>query len=104
MSYAIIRTGGAQKRVAAGDVVDIERLDGDPGTEVIFDQVLLLQAGETTKIGAPTVEGAKVKATIVQQRRGKKVLSFKFRRRKNSHRIRGHRQYITSVRITGIEG
>ena len=102
MTYAIIRTGGKQVKVAAGDIVAVERLEGETGADISFDEVLLLsQDGEAT-VGSPTVEGAKVSATILEQGRAKKILVFKMKRRKGYRKLRGHRQQYTRVRITGI--
>lgn len=99
--FAVIKTGGKQYRVAANDVVTVEKLDGDAGATVTFGEVLMI-GGATVTIGAPTVKGASVAAEIVEQTRGPKVISFKKRRRQNSKRKRGHRQDLTTVRITAI--
>jgi len=101
MAYAVIRTGGKQYRVAAGDVVQVATLAGNPGDKVKFDDVLLV-GGETTTIGTPTVAGAAVEAEIVQHGRGPKIIVFKFRKRKRSRKKAGHRQNFTAVRITGV--
>lgn len=100
--YAVIKTGGKQYRVEQGATLAIERLDGDTGAEVSFDEVLLVGSDSATTIGRPLVQGASVKATIVEQGRAKKVIIFKFRRRKNYKRKKGHRQYFTRVRIDSI--
>jgi large subunit ribosomal protein L21 len=100
--FAVIKTGGKQYRVAADDVVTIEKLDVAAGEVVEFNEVLIIGEGADAKIGAPFVAGAVVKAEVVEHNRGKKVLSFKKRRRQNSKRIRGHRQHHTVVRITAI--
>ena len=100
--FAVIRTGGKQYRVAAGDTITIEKLVGEPGDVVAFEQVLMLVDGATTEIGAPSVGGATVAGELVEQTRGAKVIAFKKRRRKNSKRKRGHRQDITIVRVTDI--
>src|SRR5438552_452545 len=101
--YAVIKTGGKQYRVAAGDKLRVEKLPGNPGDIVMFDQVLLV-GGDTLKLGKPLVGGAKVEAKIVAQDRGKKIIVFKFRRRKNYRRKNGHRQPYTALEITGIQG
>ncbi len=101
--YAVIKTGGKQYRVAADDVVTIEKLAGEPGDKIEFGEVLML-GGDSPKIGAPLVSGALVKAEVVEQTRGPKVIAFKKRRRKNSRRKRGHRQDLTTVKITEIIG
>ena len=100
--FAVIKTGGKQYRVAADDVVTIEKLDIAAGEVVEFKEVLVIGEGADAKIGAPFVAGAVVKAEVVEHNRGDKVLSFKKRRRQNSKRIRGHRQHHTVVRITAI--
>lgn len=100
--FAVIKTGGKQYRVAANDVVTIEKLDLAAGEVVEFNEVLVIGEGADAKIGAPFVAGAVVKAEVVEHNRGPKVLSFKKRRRQNSKRIRGHRQHHTVVRITAI--
>ncbi len=102
--YAVIKTGGKQYRVSKDDVLTVERLEGKPGAKLSFDQVLMVGEGDKVKIGAPTVSGAKVTAELVEQTRGEKVIAFKKRRRKNSRRKRGHRQDLTTVKITGITG
>jgi large subunit ribosomal protein L21 len=101
MSYAVIRTGGKQYRVAPGDLVRIERLPGDVGAAVEFTEVLLT-GGDTVRVGTPLVEGALVRAQIVSQSRDRKILVYKKKRRKNYRRRRGHRQSITTVRVTEI--
>lgn len=102
MPYAVIRTGGKQYRVAPGDLVRIERLEGDVGTAVEFAEVLLTSDDAAIRVGAPLLEGTKVLGTIVDQGRARKVLIFKKKRRKNYRRRRGHRQSITTVRVTEI--
>jgi large subunit ribosomal protein L21 len=97
--FAVIKTGGKQYKVAAADVITIEKLPFFAGDEVAFSEVLLLNDGSSTHVGAPTVSGATVVGTIVEQIRGPKVIAFKKRRRQNSRRKRGHRQLLTTVRI-----
>jgi large subunit ribosomal protein L21 len=99
--FAVIRTGGKQYHVAAEDVIKIERIDGEPGSVVAFDEVLVV-GGDATLLGTPTVAGATVAGELMEQSRGPKVIAFKKRRRKNSRRKRGHRQEYTVVRITEI--
>ena len=96
--FAVIRTGGKQYKVAQGDVLEIERLPGEAGSAVTFSEVLVAGA----KVGAPLIAGASVAAEIVAQERADKVVAFKKKRRKNTHRKRGHRQHFTRVKITGI--
>ena len=100
--YAVIKTGGKQYRVQAGDRVMIEKLDGAVGDTVEFDQVLLLSDGQTVSVGTPVVDGAKVKGEIIEQGRGKKLIVYKFKRRKDYRRKNGHRQSFTSVRIDEV--
>ena len=102
--FAVIKTGGKQYRVAANDVLTIEKLEAEAGAIVEFNEILVIGVGADAKLGAPFVSGATVKAEVVEHNRGKKVLSFKKRRRQNSKRIRGHRQHHTVVRITDILG
>jgi large subunit ribosomal protein L21 len=101
---AIIRTGGKQYRVAPGDVLRVEKLTGDVGSNIEFEDVLLVGSGAAVKIGTPRVGGAKVTAQITQHGRGKKLIVYKFRRRKNYRRKNGHRQAYTEIKVTGIEG
>jgi large subunit ribosomal protein L21 len=100
--YAVIKTGGKQYRVKEGDVFNIERLRDDVGAELTFDEVLAVGEGASLKIGAPHVAGATVSATVVAQARAKKIIVFKFKRRKNYQRKRGHRQYFTRIKINSI--
>src|SRR5215813_12199047 len=102
--YAVIKTGGKQYRVAADDVLTIERIEGETGATVEFAEVLMLGGAGDAKVGAPAVMGAKVVAEVVEQGRAAKVIAFKKRRRKNSRRKRGHRQHQTVVRIKEIVG
>jgi large subunit ribosomal protein L21 len=102
--YAVIKTGGKQYRVSKDDVVTIERVSGDAGAKVEFDQVLMVGSGSDIKLGAPIVSGVKVIAELVEHSRGPKLIAFKKRRRKNSRRKKGHRQDLSIVRITDITG
>lgn len=102
--YAVIKTGGKQYRVSKDEVLKIERIEGEAGSEISFDQVLMVGEGASIKIGSPVVKGAKVTAELVEQSRGPKLIAFKKRRRKNSRRKKGHRQDLTTVRITNITG
>ena len=99
--FAVIRTGGKQYSVKQDDVIVVEKLDGDEGAKITFGEVMLL-GGDKPKHGAPLVSGASVAGEIVKQARGEKVVAFKKKRRKNTHRKRGHRQHQTTVKITGI--
>jgi len=100
--YAVIKTGGKQYRVAAGDKIQIEKLVGNPGDAVEFTEVLMVANGEAVNIGAPHVAGAKVVGEIASQDRGPRVIIFKKRRRKHYRRRNGHRQDLTSVTIREI--
>ncbi len=100
--YAVIRTGGKQYRVAQGDKLHVEKLDGKVGDSITLTDVLLV-GGDALKVGTPLVAGAKVEAKITAQDRGKKIVVFKFRRRKNYRRKNGHRQPFTALEITGIK-
>lgn len=101
--HAVIKTGGKQYIVKPGDVIDVEKISGEPGEEVNFEEVLLVSAdGEDVKVGSPVVESAKVEGRIVQQKKGEKIVVFKFKRRKGYRRKAGHRQSLTSVEITSI--
>jgi large subunit ribosomal protein L21 len=99
--FAVIKTGGKQYRVAEDQVIQIEKIKGEPGQIVQLSDVLVL-GGETTQLGAPTIAGASVAAEVIEQGRGPKIIAFKKRRRKNSRRKRGHRQEFTLLRITEI--
>jgi large subunit ribosomal protein L21 len=101
MEYAVIRTGGKQYRVEPGSLIRVEKLDGDVGASIEFNEVLLA-GGEAIRIGTPLVEGVTVRGEIVGHLRDKKVLIFKKKRRKNHRRRRGHRQSLTTVRVTEI--
>jgi large subunit ribosomal protein L21 len=101
--FAVIKTGGKQYSVSAGDTITVMALDGAAGDKVTFDEVLFVGADGAAKIGAPLVPGASVSGEIAEQTRSPKTISFKKRRRQNSKRKRGHRQDLTLVRITAIE-
>ena len=103
MDYAVIKTGGKQYRVSPGDLLTVEKLDGEPGADVTFTEVLAATLGGSLKVGAPILAGARVTATVLRQGRAKKILVFKKKRRKNYRRRQGHRQYQTTLRVTGIE-
>lgn len=99
--YAIIATGGKQYKVAEGDVLDVEKLDAQPGDTVSLD-VLLVNDGTTTVADPDKLADAKVTAEVIEQHRGEKVLVFKLKKRKRYHRTQGHRQYLTKIKVTGI--
>ncbi|HEY8252679.1 MAG TPA: 50S ribosomal protein L21 [Burkholderiales bacterium] len=100
--YAVIKSGGKQYRVESGKQVRVETLAADVGAAVAFEEVLLVGTGDSVKVGAPLVSGAKVKATVVAHGRGEKVKIFKLRRRKHYQKSQGHRQNYTEVRIDDI--
>jgi large subunit ribosomal protein L21 len=99
--FAVIKTGGKQYRVAAEDVIKVEKVKGDPGEIIQFGEVLVV-GGDNVTLGEPTIAGASVAAEVLEQGRGPKVIAFKKRRRKNSRRRRGHRQEFTLIRVTEI--
>lgn len=100
-TYAIIKTGGKQVKVEVGQAIYVEKLDVETGVEVTFDQVVLV-GGETTKVGTPIVEGASVVGTVEKQGKQKKVVTYKYKPKKGSHRKQGHRQPYTKVVINAI--
>ena len=103
MAYAIIRTGGRQFRVAEGDTLDVDLLDVEPGKTTTFGDVLLFANGKDVTHGDPLVSGAKVTAEVLEQRKDKKVVAFKYKRRKGYHRTVGHRRKLTRVKIKTID-
>ena len=103
MAFAIIKTGGRQHRVAEGDIIDIDFLDTEVGKEGVFADVLFVGDGDNITHGSPLIEGATVTGEVMEQRKDKKVIAFKYRRRKGYHRTVGHRRKLTRVRITGIK-
>jgi large subunit ribosomal protein L21 len=100
--YAVLETGSKQYRVAAGDTLEIERLETEAGKSFTFDRVLLVNNDGKLSVGTPTVDGAKVVADVVAHKRGEKKLTFKMKRRKGYHKTIGHRQELTVVKITAI--
>ena len=102
MSFAVIQTGGKQYKVSASEILEIERLDNAEGKTVEFKNVLFLNNNNNTEIGNPNIQGAKVEATILKNKKRKTILVFKKRRRKNSRKKYGHRQPISLIRITKI--
>jgi large subunit ribosomal protein L21 len=101
--YAVVRTGGKQLRVAPGDAVRVEKLEGNVGDRIELSEVLLVAGEGDTRIGTPLVTGAKVVGTITAQDRGEKIIIFKMKRRKGYRRKNGHRQYFTELRVESIE-
>ncbi len=102
MAYAIIKTGGRQFRVAEGDTLDVDLLEVEPGKIATFGDVLMFADGKSMTHGDPLISGAKVTAEVVEQRKDKKVIAFKYRRRKGYHRTVGHRRKLTRVKIKSI--
>jgi large subunit ribosomal protein L21 len=102
--YAVIKTGGKQYRVAAGEKLKIEQLPADVGAEIVLDQVLLVADGDEIRMGRPLLSGASVQAKVLAQGRHDKVRIFKMRRRKHYQKHQGHRQNFTEIQITGITG
>ena len=102
--YAVVKTGGKQYRVVAGDKLKVEQIPADVGAEVILDQVLMVGEGESVRLGQHILSGASVKATVVSHGRGDKVKIFKMRRRKHYQKHQGHRQGYTELKIDAIVG
>jgi large subunit ribosomal protein L21 len=102
--YAVIKTGGKQYKVAAGDYLKVEKLDGDVGSKVVIDKILMVADGDNVTIGSPLVAGAKVNATVLSHGKGDKVMIFKFHRRKHYRKTQGHRQSYTEIQIDDING
>ena len=102
--YAVIQTGGKQYRVANGDVITVEKLEGEAGSTLAIEPVLMVNDGKNTQVGTPIVEGAAVTAEVVEQTRGKKIVVFKKKRRQGYQRTRGHRQELTVLRVVDVTG
>lgn len=102
MAYAVFKTGGKQYRVSQGDVIDVEKLDLEVGTDTTFEEVLLVNDGSSVSVGQPLVDGAKVQAKVVDQFRGPKGVAFKFKRRQGYHKTKGFRRALTKLEITSI--
>jgi large subunit ribosomal protein L21 len=102
MAFAIIKTGGRQHRVAEGDIIDVDFLDAEVGKEGVFADVLFHGDGDNLTHGSPLIEGATVTGEVLEQRKDKKVIAFKYRRRKGYHRTVGHRRKLTRIKITEI--
>ncbi len=101
--YAVVRTGGKQYKVSEGDFFKVEKLPGEIGGEVVFDQILLVSREGEVRLGRPLVDGARVRGTIVEQDREKKIIIFKMKRRKGYRKTQGHRQYYTGIKVNSIE-
>ena len=102
-AFAVIVAGGRQHRVTQGEVLRVDRLGSDAGAEVTFDQVLLFGSGDNVKVGSPTLPGAVVRGRVLHEARDKKVIVFRYKKRKGFRKLRGHRQYYSLVRIEAIE-
>lgn len=100
--FAIIKTGGKQYKVSEGDIIKVEKIEAEAGDKIEFDQVLMV-AGDDVKVGSPVVEGAKVKAEVLDQKKDKKIVIFKFKAKKNYRKKKGHRQPYTLVKIEKID-
>ncbi|MDU5070587.1 50S ribosomal protein L21 [Finegoldia magna] len=100
--FAIIKTGGKQYKVSEGDIIKVEKIEAKSGDKIEFDQVLMV-AGDDVKVGSPVVEGAKVKAEVLDQKKDKKIVIFKFKAKKNYRKKKGHRQPYTLVKIEKID-
>ena len=100
--YAIIKTGGKQRRVSQGDIIAVEKIEGNKGDALVFDEVLMVANEGDIKIGTPTLTGAKVVSEILEQAKGPKIVVFRMKRRKGYHKKTGHRQLLTRVKITDI--
>jgi large subunit ribosomal protein L21 len=100
--YAVIKTGGKQYRVSAGEKLKVESLPAEVGSEITLDQVLMVGEGDSVRMGTPVLAGASVKATVIAHGRGEKVHIFKMRRRKHYRKSQGHRQNYTEIQISGI--
>jgi large subunit ribosomal protein L21 len=101
--YAVVSTGGKQYKVQKGETLRIEKIPGEVGSKVTFDKVLMVADGENIRVGQPVIEKAAVQASIVEQDKAKKILIFKYKRRKRYRRKQGHRQPYTAIRIDGID-
>ncbi|PWU11293.1 MAG: 50S ribosomal protein L21 [Verrucomicrobia bacterium] len=102
MAYAIFKTGGKQYRVCPGDIIDVELLDVEVGSQTLFNEVLLVSSEEKISLGTPFLNGASIAAEVVEQRKDEKITAFKFKRRKGYHRTVGHRRRLTRLKITEI--
>ncbi len=100
--YAVIEVGAKQYKVETGDVIEVEKLEGDNGKDITLDKVLLVSGEDKVEVGTPYLKGAKVAATLVAQTKAEKVVSFKYRRRKSKDWTKGHRQKLTTIKIGKI--
>ncbi len=100
--YAVFETGGKQHKVTEGEIIRVEKLKAEPGTEVVFDKIMMVKTDEKVMIGRPYVDNASVKAEVVEQGKHKKIIIFKYKRKKNYQRKQGHRQRYTAIQIKEI--
>lgn len=100
--YAVVKTGGKQYKVKAGEILRVEKIEGEVGSPLTFDSVLMVSDGDNLTLGQPEVDNASVSAHIVEQGRGQKIIVFKYKRRKRFRRTQGHRQHFTAVKIDTI--
>ncbi len=100
--YAVIKTGGKQHRVSEGEMLDLEKIEGNKGDEVVFNEVLMVADADNVRIGTPLLDGAKVIGEILAQKKSKKINVFRMKRRKGYHKKTGHRQQLTSMKIKAI--
>jgi len=101
--YAVVKTGGKQYRVTPGDTLRVEKLDAEQGAKIVLDTVLMVVDGDKTNIGSPLVDGAKVKCTVMEQGRAKKIYAFRYKSKKNVRVKKGHRQYYSQLKVDSIE-
>ncbi|MCE5387434.1 MAG: 50S ribosomal protein L21 [Acidithiobacillus sp.] len=102
--YAVFESGGKQYRVTIGDRLRLEKIEAEPGSQLVLDRILMLGEGDEVRFGQPHLQGATIKADVLTQGRADKIHIFKMRRRKHFRKRQGHRQYFTEVRITSIDG
>ncbi|MCW5932686.1 MAG: 50S ribosomal protein L21 [Fimbriimonadia bacterium] len=102
--YAIIKTGGKQYRAEAGNTLMVEKIEAEPGAQVELNEVLMISDGDNARVGTPTLEGAKVIAEVTKQSKGKKIVGFTYKAKKNQRRRFGHRQPYTWLKVTEIQG
>ncbi|PIE33224.1 50S ribosomal protein L21 [candidate division KSB3 bacterium] len=101
--YAVIKTGGKQHKVTEGEIIRVDKLDAETGTDVVFDQIMMVKTDDdTVKVGQPYVENASVTAEVIEQGKAKKIIVFKYKRKKNYQRKQGHRQQYTAIKIKAI--
>ena len=100
--YAVVKSGGKQYRVQEGETLRVEKLPGDVGAEIAFDDVLMFSDGETVQVGTPRLDNVTVKGTVIEQGKARKIIVFKYKRRKRYRRKQGHRQQYTAIKVDSI--